>query len=101
MLLIACPYCGEREESEYRCAGQAHIARPAAPGSLSDDDWAAYLYTRNNPKGLQLERWHHVHGCRQWFNVARHTVSHEIVAVYPMGEAAPQGLTQELAEGLE
>ncbi len=92
MLLIACPYCGEREESEFRCGGQGHIARPAEPEAQSDDDWAQYLYYRDNPKGVQLERWHHVQGCRQWFNVARHTVTHEILAVYAMGAPPPEDL---------
>ncbi len=92
MFIIDCPYCGAREESEFRCAGEAHIARPDKPEALSDDDWADYLYHRTNPKGLQFERWHHVFGCRQWFNVARDTVSHEIKAVYAMGAAKPEGL---------
>ena len=92
MLLIACPHCGPREESEFRCGGQAHIARPENSEALGDDDWAGYLYYRNNPKGVQFERWHHVFGCRQWFNIARHTVSHEILAVYAMGSPPPEGL---------
>jgi sarcosine oxidase subunit delta len=38
---------------------------------------------------MHRERWLHRYGCGQWFNVARHLVSHHIVAVYPMGEAPP------------
>jgi Sarcosine oxidase, delta subunit family len=31
MLLIPCPWCGEREETEFRCGGEAHpIAAPRA-----------------------------------------------------------------------
>ena len=30
----------------------------------------------------------HAHGCRRWFNVARDTVTHEILAVYKIGRAA-------------
>ncbi len=92
MLLIPCPYCGSREESEFHCGGQAHIVRPDNPDAFSDEEWACYLYYRNNPKGLQYERWHHRRGCRQWFNVARDTVSHEIKAVYNMGESPPMEL---------
>ena len=40
MLLIPCPYCGERAESEFSCGGEAHIARPADPEKVSDEDWA-------------------------------------------------------------
>jgi sarcosine oxidase subunit delta len=90
MLLIPCPWCGEREETEFRCGGEAHIVRPKQPYDLSDDQWADYLFARSNPKGLQRERWCHVHGCGQWFNVQRDTVSDAILAVYRMGEPAPE-----------
>jgi sarcosine oxidase subunit delta len=39
---------------------------------------------------LHFERWCHVFGCGQWFNVARDTFTHEIHAVYRMGEPAPE-----------
>ena len=65
--------------------GEAHIARPLAENSLTDAAFADYLFLRDNPKGLFLERWRHAAGCRRWFNMARDTVSHEIVEIYPMG----------------
>ena len=89
MLLIDCPWCGARDEDEFSYGGEAHIARPKRPEKLGDDAWADYLFMRSNPKGVHLERWVHQHGCRQWFNVARDTVSHEILAVYRMGEKPP------------
>ena len=90
MLLIPCPFCGEREETEFRCGGEAHIARPGQPSSLSDDRWADFLFTRSNPKGLHFERWCHAHGCGRWFNLARDTVSDRIIEVYRMGEPRPR-----------
>ena len=48
MLLISCPWCGPRDESEFSCGGEAHIARPADPGALSDAEWADYLFARRN-----------------------------------------------------
>jgi heterotetrameric sarcosine oxidase delta subunit len=59
---------------------------------VSDAQWADYLFGRKNPKGVHLERWVHSGGCRQWFNVARHTVTHEVFAIYAMGELAPENL---------
>jgi sarcosine oxidase, subunit delta len=91
MLLITCPWCGAREESEFAPGGEAHIQRPD-PHTASDRDWAEYMYYRTNPKGLHVERWLHALGCRRWFNVARDTVTHEIRAVYKMGEKRPEGL---------
>lgn len=40
---------------------------------------------RTNPKGAHRERWVHSHGCRRWFNVERHTVTNQILRVYPIG----------------
>jgi sarcosine oxidase subunit delta len=87
MLRIACPFCGLRDEVEFRCGGQSHIPRP--PQDCTDQEWADYLFMRINPRGLSFERWVHAFGCGLWFNVARSTVSHEIAAVYAIGEAAP------------
>lgn len=85
MMLIDCPFCGPRDEIEFSCGGEAHIARPLAENKISDAEFADYLFMRDNPKGLFLERWRHSAGCRRWFNMARDTVSHEIVEIYPMG----------------
>jgi sarcosine oxidase subunit delta len=90
MLLIPCPWCGEREETEFRCGGEAHIARPRQPSALSDAQWADYLFMRKNPKGVHHERWCHAQGCGRWFNLARHTVTDRILAVYRMGEQPPE-----------
>ena len=90
MLLIACPWCGERNETEFRYGGEAHIAYPQDPAALTDDAWADYLFMRTNPKGLHRELWVHAHGCRRWFNALRDTTTHEIVAIYRIGAAAPQ-----------
>ena len=90
MLLIPCPYCGLRSEIEFTYGGQAHIARPEDPSAASDEDWASYVFLRDNTKGVFLERWVHAHGCRKWFNVARHTVTYEILATYEAGAQPPK-----------
>ena len=86
MFIIRCPYCGDREHSEFSYGGEAHITRPKQPTELSDDQWAEYLFMRKNIKGLQYERWNHAHGCRRWFNMARDTSNDKIHSVYKMGE---------------
>ena len=90
MFLIECPFCGPRAEIEFSCGGEGHIARPQNQDALGDAAWADYLFMRKNPKGTQYERWNHARGCRRWFNVARDTVTHEIRAVYRMGETPPE-----------
>lgn len=90
MLLITCPYCRmARPELEFRYGGEAHIARPADPATVSDEAWGAYLYMRSNPKGLHVERWRHVHGCGRFFNAVRDTVSDRIVHTYEAGKPKP------------
>jgi len=89
MLLIDCPWCGQREQTEFSCGGEAHIARPD-PHTASDKEWGEYLFMRKNPKGVHFERWFHANGCRKWFHMARHTVSHEILAIYGITEPAPK-----------
>ena len=91
MLLIRCPYCEmDRPELEFRHAGEAHVARPADPETASDEDWARFLYFRNNTKGLYAERWRHTHGCGRFFNCLRDTVSDKIQATYKVGEPRPE-----------
>jgi len=85
MLSIPCPWCGLRDEVEFTCAGQSHIARPAPFDRVGDEEWETYLFMRDNPRGEHRERWVHAAGCRQWFNVVRNTVTHEVLAVYRIG----------------
>jgi len=92
MFLIDCPSCGARDQSEFKCGGEAHIRRPAAPASLDDTAWADYVFHRTNPKGVHFERWVHVHGCRRWFNAARDTATDEILRIYPIEAPAPADL---------
>ena len=88
MFRIYCPHCREtRSEEEFSYAGEAHIARPADPGSLADAEWGEYLHTRTDPRGPHRELWVHTAGCRRYFNVLRDTVSYEILEVYPVGQA--------------
>jgi sarcosine oxidase subunit delta len=89
MLVVNCPYCGPRPEIEFRCGGEAHIARPADPSAVDAETWARFLFTRTNRKGVHAERWHHSHGCQRWFNALRDTVSDRFIATYRMGEPRP------------
>ena len=87
MLLIPCPHCGPRAEIEFRHAGEAHLIRPAG----EEGDWGAYLYARDNIRGRAHERWRHSHGCGQFFNAVRDTVSDTIEWTYPAGEGPRVG----------
>jgi sarcosine oxidase, subunit delta len=90
MFLIPCPYCGERDQSEFAYAYQAHVHRPKDPDRLTDEEWADFVFIRDNPKGLFAERWIHAAGCRRYFNLMRNTATDEILAVYRIDEPQPE-----------
>lgn len=79
MMLIPCPWCGPRNETEFHYGGQADVVYPADPQAMSDVDWARFLFYRANPKGAFAERWNHQAGCRRWFALRRDTRTNEIL----------------------
>ena len=89
MLRIPCPWCGTRDEIEFRYRGDASRSRPAATDGAAA--FTAYVYGRTNPLGWHLEWWLHVSGCGQLLKVQRHTLSHEIRWVGAPGEPPPPG----------
>jgi sarcosine oxidase subunit delta len=89
MLLIDCPYCGERPEPEFVYGGEAHIARPAQPSAVSAQEWADYLYRRDNTRGVHAERWRHTHGCGRFFNALRATTTAFFLPTDKVGEPRP------------
>jgi heterotetrameric sarcosine oxidase delta subunit len=93
MLRIECPFCGVRDQAEFRFGGELNIHRPADPRRSSDTEWADYLFYRDNLKGPHAERWVHSYGCRRWFRVLRDTATHEIVSVSRLeaGPGSPPG----------
>ena len=98
MLLIDCPFCGPRAETEFRCGGEgphqpAPPIRPPSTTSPAGD----FLYMRSNTKGVLAERWNHVHGCGRWFNALRDTVSDRFLASYRSGEPRPDPTRTEAA----
>jgi heterotetrameric sarcosine oxidase delta subunit len=75
MLLIHCPFCGRRDEAEFRYRGDASVSRPPAEAPI--EDFAAYVFERANPAGWHEEWWQHVGGCRSVFKARRNTLTHE------------------------
>lgn len=79
MLRIKCPFCGERDHSEFSYGGDATIQYPDLDASI--DEWHDAVFLRDNPRGRQLETWQHSSGCRLWLIVERDNVTHEITDV--------------------
>ena len=78
MLLIPCPWCGKRAETEFRCAGQVKVARTELL-EADDEAWLEYLYQTDNQRGVLTEYWCHEKGCGEWFTLRRDTTTHELV----------------------
>ncbi|MDO4232116.1 MAG: sarcosine oxidase subunit delta [Lautropia sp.] len=103
MLLIHCPWCGPRAESEFNYGGESGIVRPVEAASkdkeswLTDEQWGDYVFMRKNTRGRFIEQWVHTHGCRKWFDAERDTSNHRFIATYPLGKApgTPKNAAQE------
>ena len=94
MLCIHCPFCGERDHSEFTYGGDATVVYPALDAPL--ETWIDAVYVRANPKGPHRERWQHSDGCRLWLIVERDTLTHAIKSVEP-ARAAVAALLKEPA----
>jgi heterotetrameric sarcosine oxidase delta subunit len=75
---MTCPFCGPRDEAEFRYGGDPDVARPDAGASA--ETWSAYLYFRENRRGVAREYWVHAQGCSQWLIAERNTLTHEILS---------------------
>jgi sarcosine oxidase subunit delta len=79
MLLIDCPHCGPRPQTEFDYGTDATLTRPD-PDRVATPVWLDYVYVRKNRCGENLEWWHHRGGCRRWIKVLRNNQTHEILA---------------------
>jgi sarcosine oxidase subunit delta len=78
MIIIPCPFCGDRDHSEFSYGGDATVSYP--PLEASAEEWHDAVFLRKNPRGPHTEYWHHVSGCRAWLEVERDTLTHEITS---------------------
>jgi sarcosine oxidase subunit delta len=65
------------------------VTYPPNAAELSDEQWAQYLFGRDNTRGLFAERWVHTVGCRRWFNAVRDTATHRFHHIYRLDEQKP------------
>ena len=78
---IPCPHCGTRDVREFAYLGDATVQLPDAGAADALERFAAYVYLRDNPAGVQRELWYHGGGCHAWLTVTRDTLTHAISAV--------------------
>jgi methylglutamate dehydrogenase subunit B len=78
---LQCPFCDERDSSEFVYLGDATVCRPDPEGPATQARFFEAVYLRDNPAGPHAELWYHAQGCRSWLRVSRDTRTHEILAV--------------------
>jgi len=83
MKIMHCPLNGPRNITEFICGGEVYLEPDSQ--TCSDEEWAAYLFLRDNPAGLMREWWMHV-PTAFWFVAERDTRTDEIVRTYPPHE---------------
>lgn len=79
MQIFTCPFCGPRDEREFRFAGEAGKTRPDTTKDVSDAAWRDYLHAAQNPMGEAREIWVH-QPCQEYFIMARDTRSMEVLS---------------------
>ena len=86
---IPCPYCGERDVSEFSYRGDAAFRRPDPDAADAPARFFEAVYLRDNPAGRHEELWYHAFGCHSWLRVIRDTRTHEIFSVTFAKVSAP------------
>ena len=77
MLLIPCPHCGERDESEFDYGGRA-LELPALDASLQQ--WHEALHLGDRSGTCAEEFWYHAAGCERWIRLHRRLSDHSFIA---------------------
>ncbi|MFT5115187.1 MAG: heterotetrameric sarcosine oxidase delta subunit [Parasphingorhabdus sp.] len=74
MLLIPCPHCGERDESEFDYGGRA-TDFPELQANQSV--WYRAIHLSDVNEVIVNEVWFHAAGCECWIEVQRNIRTHE------------------------
>ena len=74
MLLIPCPNCGARDQSEFSYGG---LRAPLPPLDASIGDWHTAVHLRSGEMPVREELWYHACGCERWIVVSRNLTTHE------------------------
>ncbi|MEM8730037.1 MAG: sarcosine oxidase subunit delta [Pseudomonadota bacterium] len=87
MQRFRCPFCGLRDEREFRFMAEAGKTRPDTTADVSPEDWATYLHAQRNEKGLVREVWMHL-TCAELFLLERDSVTMEVPGSTPLRKGA-------------
>jgi len=77
MQMFPCPFCGLRDETEFRFGGMAGKIRPIGGAAAPSAAWSRYLYFQPGLKGRVAEIWTHA-PCGELFQLERDNVTHAV-----------------------
>ena len=90
MLLIRCPYCGERPEIEFRHGGRGAHRAPARSGvAVATPNGRTIFTTAPIRRACTPSAGATSHGCGRFFNALRDTISDFFLTTYKLGEPRP------------
>ncbi|MEM9603655.1 MAG: sarcosine oxidase subunit delta [Pseudomonadota bacterium] len=78
MQRFLCPFCGERDETEFHFGAEAGRHRPEPADRVDADAWYRYLHAQAAPRGPAREVWVHL-SCGEFFLMERDTVTREVL----------------------
>ncbi|MCP5087160.1 MAG: sarcosine oxidase subunit delta [Rhodobacteraceae bacterium] len=79
MLLIPCPNCGPRDETEFTYGGPVS-QWPEMNGGSTTKDWHRAVHFKSSKSTLVSELWYHDAGCERWIVLCRDQNSHDFTA---------------------
>ena len=88
MQLFKCPFCGERDEREFFFASESGKVRPDTTQTVTDEQWAAFLYQQRNSKGAVKEIWIHL-PCAEVFLLERDSATMQVTGSQQLRKDAP------------
>ena len=91
MMLITCPWCGRRAQTEFSYIDDATARRPNMD-SVNEAEHFKFVYECDSRRGVQYELWHHHAGCGKFFKIHRDTITHEIHATSKLSNGFLEGV---------
>lgn len=79
MKILTCPINGPRPVSEFAYGGE--LRTMPSPATVSDLDWAAYVFNRRGVADVKHEWWYHI-ASGVWFVAERNTATDVVMRTY-------------------
>jgi heterotetrameric sarcosine oxidase delta subunit len=79
MQIFKCPFCGTRNETEFRYTGQVGKLRPEPANQIEEGEWAKYVHFTENVRGPSREIWTHM-TCGEVFFMTRDSQTMRVLA---------------------